>query len=218
MTDTMELAKRGGLFGAVAYVVGYLLTLVLYSMDDNLGTEIFGGSEISSATGAGWVYYNAHLSDLTLRFRSSAESITGSINLLIDREMVFSGSEFVPSLSWGGTSLPEPLFFLVPVTVLAGAGYGLVQWTPVPSARAAAKLGGSVVAGYLPIAVLGAVLFTSGSGIEASTVLEPDLATALVFAGLLWPLLFGAIGGYLWFKLHGTASPRPTRRRPSRGR
>lgn len=190
-------------------------------MDDNLGTEIFSGSEISSFTGAGWVYTNAHLSDLTLSVLTSAETVTGSINLLTDNEMRLSASGSAPSLSWGGTSLPEPLYFLVPAIVLAGAGYAFVKQTPVHPAQTTTKHGAAVVAGYLPIVVLSTIIFTetrSISAIEQSMTLEPNLLTALLLAGFLWPLLFGAIGGYLWFRFNGTAPVNSTRRRPSRVR
>ena len=49
--------------------------------------------------------------------------------------------------------------------------------------------------GDLPLALLGHFLFAYDGSIA------PDLVTALLLAGLAYPLVFGAVGGAVWSAL-----------------
>ena len=56
----------------------------------------------------------------------------------------------------------------------------------------AARNGAAVMLGYLPLSVIGAVLFAVSVG-DATA--GPDLVTAVLLAGMVYPLVFGAVGG-----------------------
>jgi hypothetical protein len=54
--------------------------------------------------------------------------------------------------------------------------------------------GAAIVAGYLPLAFLGALLFEIS---QAGTSFSPDIFAAVLLAGIVFPAFLGAIGGYL---------------------
>lgn len=74
------------------------------------------------------------------------------------------------------------LYLLPPLALLAGAD------APTPGAGS----GALVAVGYLPLALLGAVLFRFSVGDGA---VAPDPVTAVLLAGLVYPLVFGGVGG-----------------------
>jgi len=78
--------------------------------------------------------------------------------------------------------------------VLAGAVVARYGHADRPASAAAA--GATVIVGYLPLAVLGALAIghTFGEGITVA----PDLITAVALAGVVYPAFFGAVGGAAW--------------------
>lgn len=168
--------RRGAVAGAVAYAVGYGLTFAFFWFDD---TDQF--TTDSTVDAVGWLFYNAQFVNTT-----SGGGFQLNILLTVGRR----------------TSLlvPEPVWFLVPVLTLAGAGY--VAGRGVDGDRsvvdAAVTAGVSVTAGYLPLAVVGVVLFTfEERTLTGTSSTSPDLLAAVLLAGLAYPLVCGSVGGLL---------------------
>jgi cytochrome c biogenesis protein CcdA len=89
------------------------------------------------------------------------------------------------------------MLYLVPVLLLFGAGLAIGRRTAGEQDYGdAAAAGATVVAGYLPLAVIGAVLVQVQSG---SSTAGPDLLLAVVLAGLVYPAVLGALGSVVAF-------------------
>ncbi|MFB6353439.1 MAG: hypothetical protein ABEJ92_05080 [Halobacteriales archaeon] len=87
------------------------------------------------------------------------------------------------------------LYVLVPVLlVLAGAA---TAWLvdAVDTAEAAVA-GATVAVGYFVLAAVGTVLFAHGIG-DTGTSIAPDPVTGSLLAGVVYPVVFGAVGGAL---------------------
>ena len=167
----------GAAAGAVAYLLGYLVVHVTQGdrieaelSGINFFADLFGGDPISTWQAAGWMFYNAHFVD-------------------VDAPSLIGGAQSANLLSQGeGGSM---LFVLPPLLlVVAGLVVGRIAGAsePVDGARA----GAFVLAGYLPLAVIGAFLFRYAVG---DGTVAPDLVTAALLAGAVYPAVFGAIGG-----------------------
>lgn len=177
--------------GLAAAVVGYLLTYLLTSgpIEDALSLPFDLGPDIATSTVVGWTFYGMHQVQI-----ATSGSLGG-----------FSGS--------GTASMAEAGFWqgwyvVVPPLVLAVLGLAVASQAETPDVQTGVLAGGSIVAGYLPVAVLGTFLFTYSSGGEnVSFTAAPDLATAVILMGLVYPIVFGALGGGLgaWFSQRSTA-------------
>ncbi|ACM57433.1 transport system permease protein [Halorubrum lacusprofundi ATCC 49239] len=167
----------GAAAGAVAYVLGYLVVYVTQGdriaeglSGVNFFTELFGGDPISTWQAAGWLFYNAHFVD------TMSPGVFGgaqSTNLIMEAD--------------GGS-----LLFILPPLLLLVAGVVAGRAAGASDPAEGAQAGAFVLTGYLPLAVIGAFLFryTVGDGSVA-----PDLITAVLLAGAVYPAVFGAIGG-----------------------
>jgi hypothetical protein len=183
LTDKLPVVE-GAVTGAVAYVVGLILTFLLVTID---GEYAFGGAEfadVGTLDEVGWFFYSSHFANI-----ESSISIAG--------QSQSTTNNFVSEAS---TQLPEPVFYLVPILTLTVVGYFVAStldtWDPSPAD--CAQAGATVVVGYLPLALVGVFLFTvsvAEGGGEASV--GPELLTGILLVGLLFPLLFGAVGGAL---------------------
>ena len=169
----------GALVGAGAYVVGYVLTFVLTVLD---GVE---SGQVESWKAVGWVFYGAHNVEIQQSISSDQGSLTESVDI------------FDQGVAELGSTVPQIVYLLVPVVVLLGAGYlayGRADTGGLETATAAA-IGATVVVGYLVLAVLGAVLFEeSGGAFGVDASVGPELGTAIVLAGLVYPVVLGAVG------------------------
>ncbi|MFB6301420.1 MAG: transporter [Haloferacaceae archaeon] len=161
--------------GAAAYLLGYLVTYVTRrdAIADrlrgfNFVADLFGGDPIPTWKAVGWLFYNAHLVETT---------IPG-----------FGGARTVNFLADGGFA---PLY-LLPPTLLLGAGVAVARLGDRESPTAGAVAGALVVVGYLPLALVGAVVVGHPVGDGR---IGPDLVTAGALAGLVYPAVLGAIGG-----------------------
>ncbi|SDY41167.1 hypothetical protein [Halobellus clavatus] len=166
----------GAAGGALAFLLTYALTYAVagQQLSNSLASRV-----LELATGdpgtwklVGWVFFNAHYvtTEVPGLFGSTAVNLVGR-----------------------GDTFPGWLFLLPPVVLLiAGAVVGVVS-------RADGALSGSVAGvtttvTYLPLALVGAFLFSIPVG-DASA--GPTLVTAILLAGLAYPLVFGAVGGAL---------------------
>lgn len=176
---------NGALVGIGAYLAGYVLTYLLVIVD---GVESQGDIETWKAVG--WVFYNAQNVDLTFVGSAGSASVTENFRL-------FEDGSGVGNL---GSTVPEIVYYLVPVVVLLGAGYVAYQradTADLPTAQVAA-IGATSVVGYLVLVILGRFLFeATGSFLGADLAIAPDLGTAVVLAGIVYPLVLGALGAVL---------------------
>jgi len=170
---TLGFAALGGV---LAYLVSYALT---YAVTGQQISNSLAARILEIATGdpgtwklVGWVFYNAHFvtSEIPGLFGSTAVNLVGR-----------------------GDTFSAALFVLPPVALaLAGALVAALGRSETPMAGAVG--GASVILGYLPLAVVGAFVFTVDVG-DATA--GPTLVTAVLLAGLVYPLVFGAFGGAL---------------------
>lgn len=181
VTVDVDTIGRGAAFGALSFVVGYLLTFVIASIGVE---ESLGGGEVPGWKAAGWYFYNGMFVDLTqsVSFGGAGASEAGSLIAASDQALL-------------------QLIYVVPPIALLIGGFLLAKNLGVTDDTAeAAKAGALVIVSFLVLAILGVFLTSytaSGSflGIEASRTIEPKLAPAVILAGIVYPLVFGTIGG-----------------------
>lgn len=145
------------------------------------------GGDVPVTTWAGWLWSNAHL--VRVVEWSYPTSTVAVPNLLVAGDPRWLGLFAVPPLllavagalaarrEQAGTVAELPVLRL---TLPAGAVRGMGLWV-----------------GYLPAAVLGAFLFSTPTSHAALAPLAPGLVGSVVIAGLLYPLAFGGLGGWL---------------------
>lgn len=175
---------RGAAGGALAFLLGYLATFVLRSSDlpEGLGTLADALATLGVSPPAGWQVVGWYF--------------LGAHNVGVDVETSVAGQ------SGSGTVLNDLgiLQMVIPVLVLVLAGF-LVARTAAPrDATEGAKAGLTVVPGYLVLALVLALASSwsfseSAGGISASATIAPELLSAILLAGLLYPVVFGALGG-----------------------
>ena len=171
--DVAPVLARGGLVGVAAWLLGYLVTYLLHSgsVRESLGTtvlEFLAGDPVTWKL-IGWLYFNAHFVD------ASVPGLFGdsTVNFL-------SGAEEATLLV---------LYVLPPLALLAG-GVFVARGTTEPVA--AAREGAAVALGYVLASLVAAFAVRIT---VADAVAGPVLVTAVLLAGLVYPLVFGALGG-----------------------
>jgi len=212
LTDRLPLG-RGAALGGVAYLAAYVVTYVFTELSQEetvqeSGIEQYGAGQTDVV---GWMFYSAHFADFSVSVDSGSRSQSESMNLLSEASDL---------------AVPEPLWYLVPIAALAVAGYATA--TAVDGshdATAAAKGGVTVVAGYLPLAAIGAFLFTKSGETTSlagtvSYTIGPDKAMGIALAGVAYPVVLGAAGGFLTTVVGntGASQPRGGRSRPGQSR
>ncbi|QHS16620.1 hypothetical protein [Halopenitus persicus] len=175
LTDRLPLVP-GAVAGAGAYLLGYLLTYLWQGsaveeqlQGINVIADLLGGEPIAVWQGVGWLFYNAHF------VRTRAEGVIGGTR------------------SWNAIAAADDgtltLLYLVPVLLLVAVGALLARVATAETPGDGAIAGTAAVVGYLPPAVVGAVVFTYDGSVA------PDLVTAVLLAGIAYPVVLGAIGG-----------------------
>ncbi|WP_435074469.1 transporter [Halorubrum sp. HHNYT27] len=169
----------GAAAGAVAYLLGYLFTYVTQqsAVEEQLAgvnflADLFGGDPIPVWKAIGWVFYNGHFVNTRI---PSLVGGSRTVNLISQAE---------------GGSLS--LLFVVPPVLLFLAGLVAGRVAGATELVDGAKAGSLVIGGYLPLAVIGALLFRYSVGDGA---VAPDVVTAVLLAGAVYPAGFGAAGG-----------------------
>lgn len=161
--------------GVGAWLLGYLLTylLVATDIDQSALNRIIEAFDGDSATYelVGWVFYNAHLVDI---------SYTGV-------------SLFTPPANFVGSEDGfTVLLYLIPPALLLIAGLGIGRYQGVSDPQTGAITGALLVPGYLILSIVGVFLFSVSVGDVSGA---PDLVPAIAIAGLIYPVVFGAVGG-----------------------
>jgi hypothetical protein len=163
--------------GAGAYLLCYLLVYLTQrgSVEEHLSVvnavaDLFGGDPIPAWQAVGWLFYNAHL--VGTRVPDFGGTSTRS---------------FIANADDGSLAL----LYSIPPLFLVAAGYATVA---LDDADPEGLLGALAVAGYLPLAVSGILLFEFEVG---DGVIAPEATGAVLLAGIVYPVVFGAVGGVL---------------------
>ena len=151
----------GAVFGVASFLVGYLTTLVVVAVGEDVDDLI---------EGAGFVYYNAQFADV--------ESELIEFNYLTDSD--FEGFLEVSSI----------IYHLIPILVLTAAGFVLARRVGAREPPEGALAGAALVVGTVVLALLGTFVF------DAQNV-SPVPVEGLLLVGVVFPGVFGAIGGVL---------------------
>jgi len=169
----------GAVAGVVAYAVGYVVTYLWQSsgVRDQLETfnavlDLFGGDPIPTWKAVGWLFYNAHGVPFTVPSLGEGQTT---------RSLVADGEASM-------------LLYLVPVVALVLAGFVLARYANATDLAAGAQRGAMVVAGYVVLAVAGLFVFEYAAGGSA---IHPTYALGVLLAGVVFPAVFGALGGAL---------------------
>lgn len=198
LTDKLPLTQ-GGIIGVVTFVAGYLLTLVLIVVAED--SEFVD----DTVSGAGQLYYNAYFADLEAIDAETGDVISqAGFNMLTDEavKIVLSG-EIELELE---SQVPLILYHLIPIVVLTAGGLYLARQVQAREPTTAAMAGATIVVGTIVPAALGTVVFSSTNN---GVTMAPITGDSILFVGLLFPAIFGAVGGLLWTQLnqHPTQSP-----------
>lgn len=137
------------------------------------------GDSGSSIDFIGWVFFNSHF----------VETIT---------EADFLGFGGSTAVSFIGSDGFTPLLYLIPVALLVGAGLAVGRSKGVTETVDGAVAGVFVLPPYLVLSAIGAVVFrVSTEGLGSSFSGQPELLPAILLAGLVFPAVFGVIGGVI---------------------
>ena len=171
----LRTAGVGAVSGLGAALLGYLVTYVATSgtIENSTASQVLEalGSGLPTWKVVGWVFLNAH--GVVTRF-PGLFGTTSSANL-VEQFETFS-----------------TLLYAVPVVTLVAAGAAVAVARGASSVTSGAIAGATTVVGYLPVAVAGLALFSVTVG---DAVARPDPVTAVLLAGLAYPLALGTVGG-----------------------
>lgn len=166
----------GALFGAAAYVVSYIVTFVFMSLD---GVSRMP-SEVPFWKTVGWIFYGVHFVNSELSVNGQSQSID-----------IFQEASANSALT---STIPELVYYLAPIVILISAGYfTYLRATEVNlSTSNAAAVGGTVIVGYFVLGIIGKFVFSESRAVGT---FAPELAMSVVLLGIIYPLIFGGIGG-----------------------
>ena len=176
-------AVESGLIGLVSFVVGYVLTYAWRApaVNDSLSglnflAQLLGVDAIPTWKAVGWLFFGAH--GVGTRFPTPG-----------------GGTEIVNLVEQSGDGTVALLYLLVPLLLVLAGAFG--SWRAEAGDRSSAAVAGALVAiGYFLLAAIGTVLFTHGIG-DTGRSIAVDPLTGVLLAGLIYPVVFGAIGGVL---------------------
>ncbi|MEF8821711.1 MAG: hypothetical protein V5A52_05490 [Halovenus sp.] len=175
--DRMLSFAVGAVGGAVAWLLGYALTYLLAApeIEESPIQEIIEVVQGEPATYelVGWTFYNAHFVDTVFQGIPVFGDVTRN---------------FI-----GGDGFSE-LLYLIPVGLLVTTGLAIGRAQDARELSEGVVAGMTIVPGYLLLSAIGVVLFEIGmEGVSGA----PALLPAIVLAGIVYPVVFGGIGGVL---------------------
>lgn len=167
-SDGIDFAGLPWISGAINGVAYYISAFIIVSMvfvgDIFTSFDNFDPGSDFFRYGLGWKYYDGHFVDVPQNFS------------LLNNQLA------VPEL--GYTVIPAIFLFL------GGRSVARTHARTGVSNEELAAHGATIVAGYLPMALLGATMLkNNGAG--------PDMGTAVLLMGLAFPIVCGGLGGYL---------------------
>ena len=166
--------------GAGLWPLGYLLTyaVVAGQFRDSLSAELLELIEDGAflTEFVGWVYFNAHF-------------------VATVQELPVLGSSVTSYIGGDGFS---PLLYVVPVGLLVAGGLAVARLGGATEPTTGVVCGLLLTPGYLGATLLGRTL----TSVEVTTIFgsasgAPALLSAVVVGGVLYPVVFGALGGLL---------------------
>ncbi|GGN97857.1 hypothetical protein [Haloarcula pellucida] len=173
--------------GAVAFVLAYVLVyaLSISVVRDSLLTGIAEafGDENAAWKIVGWVFFNAQFVTTTVTVDVPLLGGTDAVNFVAESDAL------------------SPVLYVIPPALLTAAGLAAARVDGAVETARALRVGPAVTLGYLPLAVIGALLFAVSVGEGSGG--SPDLLTAVVLAGILYPVVFGTLGAVLGTALGG---------------
>ena len=175
-----ELSARtlgiGVISGMLAWIIGYLVTFVIVSGDvsESSLTEFIEAFEGRPAVfeQVGWIFFNAH----------GVAMVARDVPFVGRTSRVFIGGE-----EGFSTAL-----YLIPIFVLFITGILIGYRSGTDDPLWGVLSGISVVPGYLFVTIAGIFLFAVQIG---GATAEPDPIPGIVLAGIVWPTIFGGVGG-----------------------
>jgi len=203
-----SLPLAGAVAGAAAFLLGFLGTYLVAgdALDDTMsaGDLLFvqnpsseGGIEPAYLDGLGidppgttrlvaWLYHDLHAVDLGGTF-----SVEGGGRAV----------SYGVAMEYG----PDAVLYALPPLALAVGGFLAVRYLGYRAEKRAVKAGMSVGVGYATLSVASAVLLAweatatraGGEPVTYAVEFGADPVSAALVAGLLYPALFGATGGYV---------------------
>lgn len=167
----------GSIYGAAAFVAGYLTTLVLVIVFE--GRRFVG----DLVEGAGWIYYNAQFVHIEPRSAPGGSAVdeTMSINYLT--------GDGLDGIETATIVLPPVIYHAIPIVAFTVAGFFLARKLGANSVVTGVKLGASLAFGAVLLALGGTFVF------EVGNALGPDRLRGVVLAGIIYPGVCGAVGG-----------------------
>lgn len=173
-SSTRQPYVAGAGAGVVAWLLGYACTYLVAGTRVqesalNQVLELVGGA--STYKLVGWTFYNSHFVE------TAVEGLPATVTSAVGGE--------------GGFTV---LLFFVPPALLVAAGLAVAWYQGVDTPEAGGLAGLTVVPGYLVVVFLGAVAFVVSVGPVSG---RPAIVLAVVLAGLVYPGVFGALGGVL---------------------
>ena len=186
-----NLSIVGGIIGGgIAYTLGLGLTAILFfllveggTVGERASQDLpataamygIGASASQFLSGIGMPFYNAHgvLVHVT-------DPVSGKVNLLAELDFA------LPALN-------PVTFALIPAGLLFVFGGLIALLKRAEGFAGGAVSGASVLVGYLPLVVAGALFFGRNGRVDAHVQLLP----ATLLAGIVFPLVFGGLGGLL---------------------
>lgn len=197
----------GVLWGVVAYLVGFGANYLLVStrlsaflsratvtVEETTYTvaELAGNGGIPTWKAAGLSFYNTHFVEAVF---------SGFVG-------VFGQAGWRSNLAGSAGGSFQLLFALTPL-LLVGSGVAITRSAAESTDLRFAFgtgggrffLNGAVVSllGYLPLALLGGLLFSAD--LDGKVVVQIDLFKSIVLGGMVYPFVFGGLGGYLQWRL-----------------
>jgi hypothetical protein len=178
MNDTRRSLATGAVAGLAAFVLAYVFVyaLTISTVRDSLLTglaEAFG-DENASWKIVGWIFFNAQFVTTTITVDVPLLGGTDAVNFIAESDGL------------------SALLYVIPPALLTAAGLATARLGGATDAGEALRSGPAVALGYLPAAVVGAFLFTVSVGEGSGG--SPTLLTAVVLAGIVYPVVFGSLG------------------------
>ncbi|QLD89480.1 hypothetical protein HWV07_10750 [Natronomonas salina] len=178
---------RGVVVGALTFCLGFLLTRHFVLLGP-LPQTAYDASEI---TKVGWLFFNAHTVHLTESATFFGETMTVSGHDFISRE---GASEYLTFLH----TIP-------PLTLVLGGVLSAVGWPKTRTLSFAALNGTSIAVGYCLAVIVAVFLFSATeTAFGASGTIRPAPLYAILVGGLVYPLVFGGLGGVVYFLSQGS--------------
>lgn len=181
--------KVGGLFGAGAFLAGYIVTFVALLPDTD-------GIDDLNWEGVGMVFYNAQFVRLDVGEAETLNTL-GLFGKISETPPELTEPTFFDT---GMLTFPVLTYTVFVALVVVCAGFLMAKQTTNPRASTTDHMlaGTSITAGYLPLAFLGTFIFEAESILGTTGTISPDVFAGVFIAGILFPLVFGTLGGYLF--------------------